>query len=332
MLLSTGAQLRAQPHSTIDRTIKIAGDQGWDYCTVDEVEHRLWVSHGNMVQVVDIPKGLVISTIEDTKDVHGIALCRDVQRAFISCGATNSIVVVDMKTLAKLSSIELDGKNPDAILYDAASKNVYVCNGRSASISVIDPVALKTVATIALDGKPEFAVSDAKGSLFVNIEDKSTVVMINTRTNQIEKTWNLAPGEGPSGLALDAFHGRLFSVCSNKLMIVLDTRNGRIIERVPIGDRCDGVVFDPVMGKVYTSNGEGTVTVVDASDGSRYPVVETISTARGARTIAVDAQTHKLYLPTADIGPPPAPTVDNPRPRPQIKTDSFRVIEISPAK
>jgi DNA-binding beta-propeller fold protein YncE len=301
----------------------------WDYLTVDEPTGRVFVSHQTMVVVLDLKTGQVIGTIKDTPGVHGIAIAPDLNKAFISAGRAASVVVIDLKTLAVLTTITGTGQNPDAIMYDQFSSKVFTFNGGSANSTVIDAKTNAIVATIALEGKPEFPVSDGKGKIYVNIEDKSLISLINAATLKVEKSWSIAPGDSPSGLALDNETHRLFSVCSNKLMVVVDATDGHVVTTLPIGSGCDGVKFDPGLKRAYSSNGEGTVTVVQEVNKDSFKVLENIPTMSGSRTLAVDTKTHHIYLPSAEYEAAPAATAENPRPRRTMKPDSFTLLDIA---
>lgn len=310
-------------------TIKLPGTGGWDYLSVDETYNRLFVSHGTVVVVADLKTGSYTATIEDTPGVHGIAIAPDLNKAFISVGRSNAVKVIDLKTLAVITDITGTGKNPDAIMYDFFTKKVFTFNGGSGDATVIDAVTNQIIATIPLDGKPEFPVSDGKGRIYVNNEDKSLITVIDAKLLKVEKTWSIAPGEEPSGLALDNETHRLFSVCSNKLMMVLDAIDGHVVTSLPIGDGCDGVKFDPGLKRAYSSNGEGTMTVVQETGKDNFKVLENFTTSPGARTLVVDVRTHHIYLPTAEFEAAPAPTAENPRPRRTMKADSFGVLDIA---
>jgi DNA-binding beta-propeller fold protein YncE len=224
------------------------------------------------------------------------------------------------------------GENPDAILYDKFSKKVFTFNGRTSNSTVLDASTNEVVGTIALAGKPEFPASDDNGTIFVNIEDKSLISVIDVKTLTVTKSWPIAPGEEASGLAIDNETHRLFAVCSNKLMVVLDATDGHVVANLPIGDGCDGVKFDPILKRAYASCGEGVMTVVQETDMDNFKVLETIKTMPGARTLALDPRTHHVYTPTAEMNPAPAATADNPHPRRTPKPDSFLVMDIAPIK
>lgn len=324
-LLSANAQ-SLKPGYKIANRFHLDGDGGWDYLTVDAPNNRLFVSHNTVVQVVDLQKGTLLATIADTKGVHGIGLAADLNKGFISCGRDSSVVVFEMTSYKVIERVKVTGKNPDAILYDPYKKIVFTFNGGSSNATVLDAVTNKVIATIQLAGKPEFAASDKKGKVYVNIEDKSLVTVINTNTLKVEESWSLAPGEEPSGLALDNETHRLFLVCSNKLMVVMNALTGKVIITLPIGDRCDGVAFDPATKRAFSSNGDGTITVVQENADDTYNVIESVATQRGARTISCNLLSHKLYLPTAEFE---AATGNV---RPAVKPGTFTVLEIEPVK
>ena len=314
------------------RRIHLPESTGWDYLSIESATGRLFVSRGTMVQVADVASGRLLGTIPDTKGVHGIAIASDLGKGFISDGADSSVTVFDLPTLKVTANITVTGRNPDAILYDPYTQRVFTGNGRSSNVTVIDAKSDKVLGTIPLSGKPEFAVTDGNGRIYFNIEDKSMVAEIDPEAMKVGHTWPTAPGEGPSGLAIDTKNHRLFSVCGNKLMVVLNAENGKVVASLPIGGRVDGAAFDPGLMRAYSSNGEGTLTVVQELTAGSFKVVENLPTELGARTITVDPKTHHLYLPTAEFGPAPAPTAENPRPRPTIKPDSFVVLEVAPRK
>jgi len=318
----------AQSNYRIVNKIHIDGNGGWDYITMDEATSRIYVSHGNEMNVVDITTSKVIGTIPDTKGVHGIALAKDLDKGFISNGRDTSVTITDLKTLKFIEKVKVTGNNPDAILYDPISHKVFTFNGRSSNSTVIDAKTNKVIGTIKLIGKPEFPVNGLAGKIYVNIEDKNSISVINVNTLKVEQTWSVAPGESPSGLAIDLKNKRLFAVCENKLMVVVDYITGKVITTLKIGEGVDGVSFDPGLNRAYSSNGEGTMTVVQEKDANTFTVLENVSTQKGARTITVNTKTHKLYLPTAAYGEIPASTAQNPHPRATIKPGTFTVLEV----
>ncbi len=289
------------------------------------------MSHATQVQVVDLNTSQLAGTIPDLKGVHGIALAHDLNKAFISCGRDSSVVIIDLKTLKFISKVKVTGANPDAILYDSFSKKVLTYNGGSANATVLDAISYHVVKTIPLDGKPEFSVTDGKGHIYVNNEDNSMIYVINANTWTVENKWSIAPGEEPTGLAFDKVNHRLFSVTDGK-MIIIDSETGKMVANLPIGQRVDGVMFDPAKKRAYSSNGEGSVTVVEEMNKNEFRVVETIVTQPGARTIGINTKTHRIYLPTAEYNPAPNPTTENPKPRPTIKPGTFTILEIGYAK
>ncbi len=330
LMCNIGNAQNLRPEYQIVNKIHLPGEGGWDYLSVDEAGSRLFVSHGTVVQVVDLKSGQLAGTINETPGVHGIALAPELNKAFISVGRNNSVKIINFKTLELIADVKITGENPDAIMFDSYSQKVFIFNGRSSNASVIDAKTNEVISTITLEGKPEFPVSDGAGLVYVNIEDKSLISVINANSMKVEKSWSIAPGEEPSGLALDNETHRLFSVCSNKLMVVVNAIDGKVIATLPIGDGCDGVKFDPALKRIYSSNGEGTMTVVRESENDNYKVMETVPTMASARTMAVNTRSHHLYLPAAEYNPAPEATTDNPRPRRTIKPDSFVIIDIAP--
>lgn len=327
-LLNSAAAQDASYH--VIKQIKIGGEGGWDYLIVDSAARRLYVSHATKVIVLDLDQEKVVGEIPNTNGVHGIALAPDLGRGFTSNGRDATVTIFDLKTLAVVGTAKTGG-NPDAIVYDPATKRVFTFNRTraDATSTVIDAASGKVVETIALGGRPEFAVADGKGQIFVNLDDKSEVAMIDSRELKIKQRWPLAPGEGPSGLALDVQNRRLFSVCENEKMIVLNADNGRILATLPIGKGTDGAAFDPATGLAFSSNGgDGTLTVVHEDAPDKFRIVTNVKTLPGARTLAVDAKTHQIYLSTAQYGPPPAPTAERPNPRPSAVPGSFMVLVV----
>ena len=307
------------------KKIQIGGEGGWDYLFADADAHRLYVSHATKVVVIDTESGNKIGEIPDTKGVHGIAVAEKLGKGFTSNGRDDSVTIFDLKTLKRLSDVKV-GKNPDAIIYDAASNHVFTFNGGSSDTTVIDADSGKVAGTIALGGKPEFATVDGKGTVFVNIEDKSEVAQIDAKKLVVKTRWSIAPGEEPSGMAIDQKNHRLFIVCGNKKMIVLNAETGKVVADLPIGDGTDAAGFDPNTKLAFSSNGEGTLTVVREDSADKFSVVETVTTQRGARTMTLDTKTDRIYLATAAFGETPAPTAERPRPRPSIVPDSFVIL------
>jgi YVTN family beta-propeller protein len=304
----------------------LGGEGGWDYMALDGRTRLLYVSHSNAVEILNVDSGVKGEPITNLNGVHGIAFAPDINRGYISNGRGNSVSVFDLKTHKVIEEVPSTGQNPDAIMYDAFSGRVFTFNGRTANATAIDAATDKAVGTVDLGGKPEFAVTDGKGTIFVNNEDKSEIVAFDAKSLEVKKRWSIAPGEGPSGLAIDLKGKRLFSVC-DKVMVVSDFENGKVVITVPIGEGPDAVRYDAETGLIFASNGEGTLTVVKQESADKYAVLETVATARGARTLELDPKTHHVFVVTAELGPAPAPTTEQPRPRPAIIPGTFMVLE-----
>ncbi len=314
----------------IANKFQIEGDGGWDCLSVDDSTNRLFISHSTVVQVVDAASGKLLGTIPDTKGVHAIILAPDLNKGFTTNGKDTSVTIFNLQTLEVIAKIPVTGINPDVAVYDKFSHSVFICNKKSANMTVIDAIADKVIATITLDGKPEFPTTDNKGMVYVNIEDKNLIDVINVKTLKVEKKWPIAPGEEPSGLAIDMENNRLFVGCHNKLMVILDSKNGKVIKSLPIGEHVDGIAFDPGLHRAYSSNGEGTLTVIQEENKNKFKVLENVVTQKGARTLAINYKTHHIYLPTAEFGPKPVPTAENPKPRPPIIPGSFVILDVMP--
>lgn len=306
-------------------TYKLGGEGGWDYLNLDSSSRRLYISRATHVIVIDADSGKPVGDIPDTPGVHGIALAPEFGRGFISNGREGTVTIFDLQSLKAITKVKA-GENPDAILYDPASKRVFAFNGRSHDATAIDAASGNVLGTIKLEGKPEFAVSDAKGMIFVNIEDKSQIDAIDPNKLEVKSSWPVAPCEEPSGLAIDRKHRRLFAGCDNKMMAVVDANTGKVIATPAIGDGVDADAFDPETGLAFASCGEGVLTVVHEDSPDKFSVVENVPTQQGARTMALDEKTHNVYLVTAKFGPPPAATADNPHPRHTIPPDTFVVL------
>ena len=305
--------------------IAVGGEGGWDALTADADAHRLYVSHNTKVVVIDTATDKVVGEIPDTNGVHGIVIDKKDGKGFTSNGRDDTVTIFDLKTLKATGTVKT-GKSPDILVFDAVSGRVFVFNGHSNNATVIDASKGTVAGTIELDGKPEFAVSNGKGTVYVNLEDKSEIAAIDPKTLKVTSRWPVSPGEEPSGLAIDTKTNRLFAVCGNKRMIVMDAATGKVLADLPTGDGTDGAGFDPGTKLAFASNGEGTLTVVREDSKDQFAVSENVPTQRGARTMAVDTKTHKVYLPTAQYGPTPAPTKEHPRPRPPIIPDTFVIL------
>ena len=306
----------------------LGGDGGWDYLTVDAKARRIYISRGTHVMVVDADSAAVVGDIPGTNGVHGIAIASDMDKGFISDGRDGNVTIFETKTLKVLGTTPA-GKNPDAIIYDPASKRVFAFNGSSKDATAIDAKTGTVAGTIPLGGKPEFAAADEKGHVFVNIEDTSEIVQFDSNKLTVENRWKIAPGDEPSGLAMDRKHRRLFSVCSNKLMVVVNADTGKVVTTLPIGAGTDAAGFDPETGYAFSSNGEGTLTVVHEDSADKFSVVDTVPTQVRARTMALDTKTHQVFLVTAQFGAPPAATAQQPRPRAPMVPGSFTLLTMS---
>ena len=328
VVLAAVAWAAMGPGYHVVTTYKVGGDGGWDYLTADSDARRVYISRGTHVMVVDADSGKTVGDIPDTPGVHGIALAPELGRGFTSNGREGTVSIFDLKALATSGKVKA-GDNPDAILSDPATKRVFTFNGRSQDSTAIDAASGKVLGTIKLDGKPEFAASDAKGEIFVNIEDKSELVAIDPNKLEIKAKWPLAPCEEPSGLSIDRKNRRLFVGCGNKMMAVVDADSGKVLATLPIGEGVDATTFDPATGLAFASCGaDGVLTVVKEESPSKFGVVENVPTQKGARTLALDAKTHNVFVVTAQFGASPAATTENPHPWPAIVPNSFVVLVV----
>jgi len=291
-------------HYAVQQQWRLDGAGKWDYAAVDQVRHHLFVTHGDQVHVLDLPSGQVLGAITGTNGVHGVTFAQDLKLGFTSNGKSNSVTVFDLDTLAVKGQIAVSGGNPDAILYVPETHTVYTFNGKTANVSVLDPVTFKETATIATSGRPEFPVSDGHGKLFVNIEDKGQLDVIDTASRSVVATWPLAGCDEPSGQAYDAQHGRLFAVCKNLKMVVTNAANGARVAEVAIGPHPDAALYDAASGTVFTSNGDagGSLSVIHQRDADHYTLAQQVPTLPGAKTMAIDASTHAIYLPALKDG------------------------------
>jgi DNA-binding beta-propeller fold protein YncE len=329
-LLCVTASAAALPQYRIEQTVKLPGDGGWDYLTFDAVGQRLFLARSTRVEVIDTRQLVHVGEIAATPGVHGIALAQDLGRGYISAGASSTIVVFDLKTLERVKDIKSTGENPDSIVYDPATQRVFAFNGRSRSATVIDAVSNEVVGTIALDAKPEEARADGTGKVFVNLEDKNSVAVIDARTLRIVSVIALTGCDSPSGLALNVAAQRLFAVCDNHVMVAVDVTTGRLLGSAPIGGSADGAGYDAGARLAFASCGEGVLSVVASGSDGAPQLVQTVPTQRGARTMALDEQHHRVFLVTADYGATAAPTAEHPHPRPTILPGTFRLLVIAP--
>lgn len=329
LLVAVAALAAPGPGYKVVHTYKVGGDGGWDYLTADAAVRRLYISRATHVIVLDLDSGKTVGDIADTPGVHGIALAPELGRGFISNGREGTVSIFDLKTLATSSKVKV-GDNPDAILYDPATRRVFTFNGRSQDSTAIDAEKGTVLGTIKLDGKPEFAASDGKGGVWVNIEDKSELVSIDPHKLEVKSKWPLAPCTEPSGLSLDKKNRRLFVGCDNKMMAVVNADTGKVLATPAIGDGVDATAFDAETGLAFAScGGDGVLTVVKEDSPDKFSVAENVPTQSGARTLALDSKTHNVFVVTAKFGPPPAVTADNPHPRRTILPDSFVVLVLS---
>lgn len=305
-------KLNAQTY-VADKTIALPGDGGYDYLAIDKINRNLYVSHSTAVNVINLDTEKPVGVIDNMKGVHGIAIVNKLNRGFISDGKANAVVVFDLKTFKTITTIALTAANgPDAIMYDPYSDRVFTFNGESDNSSVINPTTLKQVGTVALGGGPEFAVSDGKGKIYNNLEDKSSLNVIDSKSLKVIKNYPLAPCGGPTGLALDAANQKLFTVCrENKGVSVVDIKTGKVTATLPIGAGVDAVAYDPETKLIFCSCGDGTTTIIKQKSADEYEVIQTLKTAERARTMALDAKTHKIYLSVAQFEPGTRKTIPN---------------------
>ena len=311
--------------------IPIGGEGGWDILEVDSTAHRVYLSHATKVVVVDLEKNAIAGEISDTPGVHAFVVAPELGLGFSSNGKENKVSVVDLKTLTTTGKVET-GNSPDAMVYEPKRREVYVFNHRGNSATVIDAKTTKVVSTISLGGTPEFGALDAAaGRVYVNIEDKSEVAAIDTATHEVVAHWPLAPGKGPSGIAFDAAHHRLFATCE-KLMVMLDTTSGKVVGSVPTAAGADGCAFDPGTQLAFASCGEGVTTIAKEETPEKLTVVQTLKTERGARTMALDPRTHRIYLPTAQFQPAPSPSPGASPGRPAIVPNTMKLLVYGPGE
>lgn len=322
VVLVASAAFAAEGYHVLNK-IKIGGTGGWDYVTVDSNAHRLYATHGTVVDVVDLDSGKPVGSIPQLHGVHGVALAPDMNKGFISNGQSNSVTVFDVKTLAK-SGEPATGMNPDSICYEPKTQRIFTFNGRSNDSTAINAKTGEPLTTFPVGGKPEFCVADGAGKLYVNLEDKGAIVEIDAAKPAVVRTGSIAPCQEPSGLAMDSKDGVLFSVCDNKMMTVTDIKSLKVVAMPAIGANPDAAGFDPGAGLAFSSNGEGTLTIVKEV-GGKWQAVDTVQTERGARTMAVDPRTHRVYLLAAEYGPPQA---GDKKGRPSILPDSFHVLVV----
>lgn len=320
--------LAQNPGYHVLNTYHIASTGWWDYINVNHALNRLYVSHGSQVNILNESTGDSVGMIPNTPGVHGIAFATPFGKGFTSDGGANQVTVFDLKSNKVLGTIPTGGGNPDAIIYDPYSRKIITCDGRSNEASVIDPASDKMIKIIPLGGRPETPVADGAGKIFINIESTSEEVEITTSDWTIKHRWPLAPGRSPSGNAMDTRTHRLFIGCDNKMMIVMNAENGQVLASLPTGQGCDGTDFDPGRKFAFSSNGEGTLTIIKEVDPDHFKVVANVPTRKGARTSTVDPVNHRVFLPTAEFKPQPAPTPGQRRRRPDMVAGSFQIVVV----
>jgi YVTN family beta-propeller protein len=305
----------------------LGGTEGWDYVGYDAVRQHLFISRASHVQVVETESGRLVGEIANTDGVHGFAFVQDRKLGFITNGRADTITVVDLDTLRTVETMKAGGPDPDGIMYAPQLKRLYVSNGHDQSVSAIDPATRKVVATMPVGGKPESLAADSDGRVFVNVEDKGEIVVMDGKSNKVLAHWSIAPCEEPSGLAIDTKSERLFTVCANNRMMVIDARSGRQVAQLPIGGHPDAAGFDPVLKTAFSSNGaDGTLTVVHEDDADHYTVLQNVPTEVGAKSMVLDGDAHRVYLVSSKFGSTPAATADNPHPHPSIVPGTFNVL------
>jgi hypothetical protein len=327
--LGAAAAVQARPQYALEHVVKLPGEGGWDYLAVDAEAGHLFIAHGTRVDVIDTERLQRTGEIADTPGVHGIALAPGLGRGFISAGAANSVVEFDLKTLARLREAHTSGDGPDAIVFEPTTQRVLTFNGRGHNASVFDARSLELVGTVALDAKPEAAVADGRGQVFVNLEDRNSVAVLDVRSLTVRTVWPLGGCEGPSGIAYNEAARQLYSVCSNEVMAVMDAADGHLLGTAPIGGGVDDAAYDADARLAFASCGAGVVTAIAQAPDGRPQVAQVIATQRGARTMALDAKHHRLYLVTASFGAAPPATAEHPHPRPAIEPGSFRLLVLS---
>jgi DNA-binding beta-propeller fold protein YncE len=325
LVLLAAAVAASVPEYHLMNTWKLGGEGGWDYLKLDSEARRLYISRATKVMVIDADSGKTVGEIADTPGVHGVALVAEIGKGFTSNGREDTVSVFDLKTLKTLNKIKV-GNRPDAIWYDAATKRVFTFNAGSQDATAIDAAKGEVVGKIPLGGKPEFAASDGKGTVYVNLEDKNQLFALDANKLTVKERWPLPGCDEPSGLAMDQKNRRLFVGCGNKVMPIVDADNGKVLASLPIGEGVDATAFDDQTGLAFASCGEGVLTVVHEDAPDKFSVAQNVKTQKGARTMALDSQTHQVYTVTAQFGPPPAPTQAQPRPRPSVLPDSFVVL------
>ena len=318
---------QADPYYAINKTTHLPGLTRWDYLTFDSKEHLLFITRNERVDVLSVLTNLIIGSIP-ADGAHGVALAPEFDKGFISNGKSNTITVFNLKTMQPMATVPT-GAKPDSIVYDAKTQRLFVANADSSDMTVISAKDNKVVGTIKLDGEPEFTVVDGKGKLYLNIVDKSQIDIVDAKNLKIVGHYNLSPAcNGPTGLAIDTIMKRLFSTCANKTMMIVDAESGKVIDTLPIGEHSDAAAFDAETGLAFSSNGDGTLTVVGLGNDGHYKVIQTVETKLTARTMAINPETHEIYLAAAETEGTDPPTAQHPQPRPHLKPDTFMIITV----
>ena len=326
LVLIVAGAASAQSYKVL-RRIPVGGEGGWDYIKVDPDAHRLYVARGDHMMIVDETSGKVLGDLPNTKGIHGAAIAADLNKGYTSNGGAATVTVFDLKTMKPITEIKTTGENPDSIIYDPATKRVFTMNGRSNNSTVIDATSDKVVGTVDLGGRPEEPALDGRGNMFVNLEDKSSIMEFDTKTLAKKGVWSLAPCDGPSALAADTKNHRLFAAC-DKMIAVFNPDTGKVVATPAIGGDPDGNGFDPGTGLIFATVREGFLSVIHQDSPDKYSVVGNVNTQFGARTMALDPTTHHVFTETADFKAAGQPTPDNPRPRPQPIANTFVLIEL----
>ena len=328
LLCGTVCPAAAQSYHLAHR-FPLGGDGGWDYLALDTARHRLFIAHQDRIVVVDPDNGKALGEIPGLNRAHGVAFAYEAGHGFATSGADSSVTMFDLKSLRVLGRTMVP-PDDDAVLYDSATKRIFTFNGDAHSATAIDAVSGKRLGDIELGAGPEFGVSSGDGKLFVNLEDKNAVAEIDAAAMRVKRQWSLAGCESPTGLAIDRAHHLLFSGCRNKVMAISDATNGALVTTVPIGQGVDACRFDPGTQLAFASNGDGTLTVIHEDTPGSFTVVANVATKRGARTMELDPITHRVFTATADFGPPPAPSAQQPRPRPSTVPGTFTLLVLDP--
>lgn len=327
LCIQFAASAQAQSGFHLIKKTVIGGEGGWDYLSVDQENRRLFITHGTQVEVLNADTHEKVGAITDLKGVHGVLAVPGTGRGITTNGRSNTATIFDLKTLKPIVELPT-GKNPDALIYDKFSKRVFIFNHSDHTATAIDVAAGKVAGTVDVGGDElEAGASDENGNIYVNLEGASEIAVFDAQTLKTKARWKISPGEEPSGLAIDVKSKRLFSVCHNEMMMVVDAENGKIISHAAIGKGVDGAAFDPETKLAFSSNGEGSITIVKESAPDQFTVMETIKTVPGARTMALDTKTHHVFVTAAQYGERPAATKENPNPRPKVVPGSFMVLE-----